>query len=303
MVEASTASALAGLATIMVALAIVSAICGGALLAVSIASRRKRRSTLRTSGNPHLSVVPTPEYAGPSSRTSGEAPWEKDKGFFDRVATIPNAQDSFENARQEKQQEGPMSAQLAMLERALKALHNEDLDNEKLQELLQVVRGHVETTAAAFSHAATPPTELSSEENRLPVFDTLESDWFRRSGKTLSPPSPRDQGPQSTPDQSGQPGSQTSWTSPADEGWRAAQAAASPMAAGSTQAGLPKRVPRANLIPGTVGVGTESGTSSGPVRSADEARNKLASFQRGVREAEITSSSRRDNPSEREDDS
>ena len=46
-----------------------------------------------------------------------------------------------------------------------------------------------------------------------------------------------------------------SWTSPADEGWRAAQVVASPAAGETTQAGLPRRVPRANLVPGSVGSG------------------------------------------------
>ena len=81
---------------------------------------------------------------------------------------------------------------------------------------------------------------------------------------------------------------QSTWTSPADEGWRAAQVVASPAAGETTQAGLPKRVPRANLVPGSVG--GSGGPSSNeaeveaPARSADAARSRMASFQRGVRE-------------------
>ena len=50
-------------------------------------------------------------------------------------------------------------------------------------------------------------------------------------------------------------------------------------------AGLPRRVPRANLVPGSVTSGggqePEAGT---PARSAESVRNRMASFQRGVRE-------------------
>jgi len=122
-------------------------------------------------------------------------------------------------------------------------------------------------------------------EPRLPIFDSLESDWFRRSGKTLTAPQRGGTGGQA---QASPQATQSSWTSPADEGWRAAQVVASPAAGDTTQAGLPKRVPRANLVPGSVG--GSGGPSSheaepeAPARSADAARSRMASFQRGVRE-------------------
>jgi len=119
------------------------------------------------------------------------------------------------------------------------------------------------------------------EQQRLPIFDSLESDWFRRSGKTLT----TTQRAQSAP--AGQQAGQGSWTSPADEGWRAAQAVASPAAGETTQAGLPRRVPRANLVPGSVGSGGQADSEAeveAPIRSPDAARSRMASFQRGVRE-------------------
>ena len=54
-----------------------------------------------------------------------------------------------------------------------------------------------------------------------------------------------------------------------------------PSSGGVTLSGLPKRVPRANLVPGTVGV---EAAASAPARSATQARDRLASFQRGMRE-------------------
>jgi hypothetical protein len=118
----------------------------------------------------------------------------------------------------------------------------------------------------------------AAHDQRLPIFDSLESDWFRRSGKTVST---------ARPSQPGQPvpaAAQPTWTSPADEGWRAAQAVAAPAAGDTTQAGLPKRVPRANLVPGSVGSASGETEAGAPARSPDAARTRMASFQRGVRE-------------------
>ncbi len=77
-----------------------------------------------------------------------------------------------------------------------------------------------------------------------------------------------------------------SWSSPGDEGWKAAQAAAKPVAAGLTQKGLPKRVPRSNLVPGSAG-GTGAAKAAPPPippRSADAVRGRLSSFHQGLRQ-------------------
>jgi hypothetical protein len=133
---------------------------------------------------------------------------------------------------------------------------------------------------AADGEVTVPPP---GQEPRLPIFDSLESDWFRRSGTTMT-------GPQRVlGSPAPQPAGQGAWTSPADEGWRAAQVVASPAAGETTQAGLPRRVPRANLVPGSVGSGgpgsqDAAAAAEAPARSADAARSRMASFQRGVRE-------------------
>jgi hypothetical protein len=126
----------------------------------------------------------------------------------------------------------------------------------------------------------------AGQEHRLPIFDSLESDWFRRSGQTLATTSRAPAAQSAGSAGSGAPGGPgATWTSPADEGWRAAQAVASPEAGETTQAGLPRRVPRANLVPGSVGSGGgQEPEAEAPARSADAIRNRMASFQRGVRE-------------------
>jgi signal transduction histidine kinase len=120
------------------------------------------------------------------------------------------------------------------------------------------------------------PGDALADENRLPIFEAVESDWFRRGGQAV--------------ERFGRDGLIGSgWASPADAGWRAAEVVHSPSSGGITEAGLPKRVPRANLVPGTAGAPAGApagaGASSPPsARSAAATRDRFASFQRGVRQ-------------------
>jgi signal transduction histidine kinase len=135
--------------------------------------------------------------------------------------------------------------------------------------------GQVGDGATGSGTVTVPPPGV--QDQRLPIFDSLESDWFRRSGKSLTTARPTPGAPVGAP-------ADQSWTSPADEGWRAAQALAVPSAGDTTQAGLPRRVPRANLVPGSVGGGGGDAEADAPTRSPDVVRTRMASFQRGVRE-------------------
>jgi signal transduction histidine kinase len=121
-----------------------------------------------------------------------------------------------------------------------------------------------------------PPAKSLAEENRLPIFEAVESDWFRRGRPVIR-----------GGDQEPAAASVGSWASAADEGWRAAEAVSTPMSAGLTDAGLPKRVPQANLVPGAAGA---ESAAPAPARSAAATRERLASFQRGIREARAHSS-------------
>jgi signal transduction histidine kinase len=121
-----------------------------------------------------------------------------------------------------------------------------------------------------------PPAVSAGEENRLPIFESVESDWFRRGRHGADRVTAR---AETSTDSS-------SWTSPSDEGWRAAEVAQAPVTSGVTGAGLPKRVPKANLVPG--GVGTAAAPAATvPARSAAQTRERLSSFQRGIREARV----------------
>jgi signal transduction histidine kinase len=134
------------------------------------------------------------------------------------------------------------------------------------------------------SHVTIPPAVGGTQDQRLPIFDSLESDWFRRSGTaSLSSAAAAPAATASTAAQT--------WSSPADEGYRAARVAATPESDETTTAGLPKRTPRANLVPGSVGNSAGAETeSTPPARSAETIRSRMASFQRGVRDARATAS-------------
>jgi signal transduction histidine kinase len=152
--------------------------------------------------------------------------------------------------------------------------------------------GYSWDTSPGGDEVVIPPADLTTEY-RLPIFEAVESDWFRR-GRSSVGWAPQDElsvsnghgdGPgdgAASPAAAPAAAAATStWTSPADEGWQAAAAAAEPSSSGVTTAGLPKRVPKANLVPGTAAA---EPAAPAPARSASATRDRFASFQRGVKE-------------------
>ena len=135
-----------------------------------------------------------------------------------------------------------------------------------------------------------PSADGLGEEHRLPIFEAVESDWFRRGRRSV--------GRSSGQDGDGSNG----WASPADEGWRAAEAVSAPSSGGLTSAGLPKRVPKANLVPGTAAAAAAPAPAPAPAmapaRSAAATRDRFASFQRGVKQARAAAGSDSDPTSE-----
>jgi hypothetical protein len=146
----------------------------------------------------------------------------------------------------------------------------------------ELAPGPADVTLPSLAGALSPdvimPPVPSAEENRLPIFESVESDWFRRSRHGADRPAA------GIPAETAAAPAET-WSSPADEGWRAAEVAQSPVSAGTTAAGLPVRVPKANLVPGTVGSTVAAPAPPAPARSATQAQERLASFQRGIRNA------------------
>jgi hypothetical protein len=133
-----------------------------------------------------------------------------------------------------------------------------------------------------------PPASEAEGQNRLPIFEAVESDWFRRVRRVVSTPGQSQEGGNGGGNGGGSAissgGASGSWASPADEGWQAAQVVHAPASAGITSAGLPKRVPKANLVPGTAATPAvgQAARAAASVRSAAATRDRFASYQRGV---------------------
>ncbi|MER5423803.1 sensor histidine kinase [Streptosporangium roseum] len=161
-----------------------------------------------------------------------------------------------------------------------------------------------------------PAVEVSATEPEpeefLPIFAAVGSDWFRSSASTeLAPesepepespfepeptvrPRPLEQPlqpvqeaqplPVRQPRQSQPPVERQPWSTPADQGWAAAEVAKKPVEGGTTGAGLPKRVPKANLVPGSASAAPATPPPPMPPISAERVRSRLSSFQQGVRQ-------------------
>jgi hypothetical protein len=139
-----------------------------------------------------------------------------------------------------------------------------------------------------------------SEDEFLPIFAAVESDWFRRTDLEPEPPEYEAAAPQEEPPVPAaredayslpaedaapavRPAEGRAWSSPADAGWQAAQAASDPSLGGITSSGLPKRVPKANLVPGSADPGPSVFATPQPSLSPDRVRSRLSSYQQGVR--------------------
>jgi hypothetical protein len=85
------------------------------------------------------------------------------------------------------------------------------------------------TTLTALDRSSAPPVEAEGDGDLL-IFAAARSAWFV--GQDDDEPD-------------------REWATQADTGWRAAEKAAQPAVAAETSAGLPKRVPQANLVPGS----------------------------------------------------
>ncbi|MGW0820862.1 nitrate- and nitrite sensing domain-containing protein [Streptomyces sp. NPDC002845] len=134
-------------------------------------------------------------------------------------------------------------------------------------------------------------------DGRTPLYDTLETNWFH--GQGGQPGEPQSHGNSNgsghgnsngTQQQSQAPAADRRPAAPATSSWRAtpndelvrqAERVRQPSAGGVTTSGLPRRVPRANLVPGTA---QQQQHQSGPQvsRSPDDVRGRLTNLRRGI---------------------
>ncbi|MFF7278981.1 nitrate- and nitrite sensing domain-containing protein [Streptomyces griseorubiginosus] len=141
---------------------------------------------------------------------------------------------------------------------------------------------------------ALPPAS-GPGDGRTPLYDTLETNWFhggqgqgqQAGGNGSSPasaPRPPQQAPapQSSAAAPQRPTASAAWrSSPNDDLVRQAERVRQPAAGGVTTSGLPRRVPRANLVPGTA---QQQQHQTGPQvsRAPDDVRGRLTNLRRGI---------------------
>ncbi|MER6438880.1 nitrate- and nitrite sensing domain-containing protein [Streptomyces sp. NPDC001185] len=169
--------------------------------------------------------------------------------------------------------------------------------------------------ARAQEPEALPPAS-GPGDGRTPLYDTLETNWFHgqangsqngahngvpngvqnngqnsgqngvQNGAYTNGSQPPQQQPQApvAPQRAATPQASASWrTSPNDDLGRQAERVRQPSAGGVTTSGLPRRVPRANLVAGTA---QQQQHQTGPQvsRAPDDVRGRLTNLRRGIQQ-------------------
>ena len=153
------------------------------------------------------------------------------------------------------------------------------------------------------------PTRTATSPDRPPIFQELQSEWFKRpasidrlarsaapgvetepAAETREPAEPAETQPAPAP---------SSWQSPGDEGWRAAAALSEQSDEDLTAAGLPKRVPGRNLVPGSA----RGGNGRAPSQRSPEHARSLSDYQRGVGRARQAGAVAQEDPDQPENTS
>ncbi|NGO43303.1 sensor histidine kinase [Streptomyces ureilyticus] len=151
------------------------------------------------------------------------------------------------------------------------------------------------------------PPASGPGDGRTPLYDTLETNWFHQaqeaqgqdqgrsngsrtesasSASAMDTPPPPNRAPAAPqrPAPEPAPAVTSSWrASPNDELGRQAEKVRQPTAGGVTVSGLPRRVPRANLVAGTA---QQQQHQSGPQvsRAPDDVRGRLTNLRRGIQQ-------------------
>jgi signal transduction histidine kinase len=154
---------------------------------------------------------------------------------------------------------------------------------------------------ADYGIPAVPP---AGDDVPTPIFSSMESNWFNGRRAQSSAPAAsaepssgltggglprRDpaRGAQSPAGPAASRGEEPvgSWgASPNDERWRRAEQVRQPAAGGVTTSGLPRRVPRANLVAGTAQQQSTAPTGPAVSRAPADVRGRLTNLRRGIQQ-------------------
>ncbi|GGO15517.1 hypothetical protein GCM10010116_31270 [Microbispora rosea subsp. aerata] len=219
------------------------------------------------------SLMGQPAYAQPSyqgafsawSSQSGQSLWGGRSSAGPSQASIPPQQDSLGRTRGRRFDSAPDDAATGPLPSVGGPIRLRPGASAAATGPVSI-SGPIHGAPIPQSTAQAGPT---STDEYLPIFASVESAWFRRTSDADT-------------------GSDWQQTPAVDAGWQAAAAATErPASDGTTRSGLPKRVPKANLVPGSAGSPSTAPAPSAPPQpllSPDRARSRLASLQQGLRQ-------------------
>ncbi|WP_405675674.1 nitrate- and nitrite sensing domain-containing protein [Streptomyces sp. NBC_01511] len=127
--------------------------------------------------------------------------------------------------------------------------------------------------------AGTAEGTAQAAEQQAPAPDTHQAHQTHETYETYAPTANQQPQPQPQNGQSEANGPDN-WRSTNDDRWQRAEKLREPKAGGITPSGLPRRVPKANLIEGTA----ESTPQNGPQvsRAPEDVRGRLSNLRRGV---------------------
>ncbi|WP_410536268.1 nitrate- and nitrite sensing domain-containing protein [Streptomyces sp. KL2] len=160
--------------------------------------------------------------------------------------------------------------------------------------------------SSAYELPGSSPAATGSDE-RTPIFESMESSWFSARQAAQQAPATASSGESPSPGASGpaaprrserpaRPAPQRQSTggsgdagagwqeTPNDERWRRAEQLRQPAAGGVTTSGLPRRVPRANLVAGTAQQRPSTPTGPQVSRAPDDVRGRLTNLRRGIQQ-------------------
>ena len=150
-----------------------------------------------------------------------------------------------------------------------------------------------------------PIPATATAQTRTPIFEQMESSWFSRDQQPAEPsqpapetPAPRNEPPAAAaspiaPPPQRQAGDVGSAPQPSggggmgsanDERWRRAERLRQPAAGGVTNSGLPRRVPKANLVEGTAQQPAQAAAGPQVSRAPDAVRGRLTNLRRGIQQ-------------------
>ncbi|GHA44192.1 histidine kinase [Streptomyces tauricus] len=134
------------------------------------------------------------------------------------------------------------------------------------------------------------PPATSPGDGRTPLYDTLETNWFNQAqggdgAQNEQTPQQPAQAPAAPQRPAPAGASASSWrTTPNDELGRQAERVRQPSAGGVTVSGLPRRVPRANLVAGTAQQQQQHQSGPQVSRAPDDVRGRLTNLRRGIQQ-------------------